>query len=116
MRKSTLILLAISFVSFNASAATFDAEAIQKIHGQVKENMTERCISEIKFATKEMCECLGDKLQSNIDDEALAKCETGSTGKDCVMKVAQDATAKTMAPDSLSQCMPKKDAITPAKP
>src|SRR5204863_937931 len=75
MRKS-LILIASTLVSLSASscifAENFDPASIKQIHTQVQTNMYQRCLTEIPHATQGMCDCLGNKLQSNIDDAALS--------------------------------------------
>lgn len=122
MHKSLPFILG-ALVSLSASsslfAANFDAEAIKQIHTQVQANMSKRCITEIPHASQSMCDCLGNKLQSNIDDAALSKCPNDASGKDCVMKVAQDATMKTITPETMKECMPqdaKSAAASPAAP
>jgi len=110
MRK-TLPYVVSAMLIFSASgigfADNFDAAAIAQIHTQVKNNMTKSCMTSIPHATQTMCDCIGDKLQSNIDDTALSKCAKDSSGRDCVMQVAKDASAKTITPEVMKQCMPQ---------
>lgn len=119
MRKSfPLIVGAIALLSAGSIfAENFDPESIKQIHSQVQANMSKRCITEIPHSTQAMCDCLGNKLSSNIDDAALSKCAKDSSGKDCVMKVAQDATMKTITPETMKACMPQDaQAAVPAAP
>lgn len=115
MRKSFPFFVG-AFVLLSASsvfAENFDPESIKQIHTQVQANMSQRCLNEIPHSDKTMCDCLGNKLSSNIDDAALSKCAKDSSGKDCVMKVAQDATMKTITPETMKECTPATPVKTP---
>lgn len=103
MRKLFLILSLI-FANHIVLADTLNADMIKQIHEQVKKSFFEGCSKDLKGPEIEICRCLADKTQANLDDAALSKCSNDDTGKTCVIEVIKNASMKATSKDNVMDC------------
>jgi hypothetical protein len=109
MRK-LFFILSLIILSSLANAETLTSDMVKEIHDQVKTSFFEGCSNGLKGSAIEICRCLADKAQINLDDAALSKCNNDESGKDCVTKVVKDASIKATTQDSVMDCKKKSES------
>ena len=93
-------------------ADRLNADMVKQIHDQVKNNFFGDCSKNLKDSVIDICRCLANKTEANLDDTALSKCNNDDTGKDCVTKVVKNASIKATTKDNVMECK-KKSKIQP---
>lgn len=109
MRKWLLILVFI-ISSPLAMAETLTPDMIKQVHEQVKASFFDGCSKDLKGTVVEICRCLAEKTQTNLDDTALSKCNNDNSGQNCVVKIVKDASTKATTPDSITDCKKKVES------
>lgn len=97
-----LFVLSASLISINAFA--LDSDVMTLVHSKTRETLTEICQEKMKQLTPGTCACLGEKAQSNINDNQLSQCPNKGA-KDCVKKIVEVATIMALSKDSVIACM-----------
>jgi hypothetical protein len=88
-------------------AETLTPDMIKQIHDQVKSSFFEGCSKDLKGPAIDICRCLADKTQVNLDDAALGKCNNDDSGKDCVTTAVKNASIKATTKENIMECKKK---------
>ena len=108
MRK-LIIALIILLASPLVFAETLTPDMVKQIHDQVKTSFFDGCSKDLKGSAIDICRCLADKTQANLDDNALNKCNNDDSGKECVTKVVKDASIKATTKENVMECKKKSE-------
>src|SRR6185437_3101215 len=84
-------IFSLMIISSIILADRLNADMVKQIHDQVKNNFFGDCSKNLKDSVIDICRCLANKTEANLDDTALSKCNNDDTGKDCVTKVVKNA-------------------------
>lgn len=107
MRKLLLSLTAMSMLAFAplTFAAVLDAETIKQVHDVVKSKVIDKCMTSMKTPDAQLCSCIGETAQKNLDDKVLATCDNSESGGPCITKAVSTATIAAMSDDSIKACV-----------
>lgn len=108
---STIILLSFSSLLI---ANELQDNRINFIHSEMKNAMTSYCKKHMEGMSDAVCECLGNKAQANLDDNALKKCKFNKKDSHCIKKAAEQATFATLSKDTINACVAENKSAQPA--
>lgn len=104
-------IMTLIFSSASLHAEYLGAADIKQTHYEVEQSFKAQCHQKMPGASNELCACLANIAETNLDDDALANCTNDDSGFNCVSSVVTEATTKALSQESINTCLSRAATI-----